>query len=176
MTYTPTTADSFRKKKGTLSDKLYTEFSSVKTETDLLQTNIEAGQIKEVVISPAGTPTALATSGVDLATGADATYYGSFVAPVALTLVGMYDYLTEAYVKDTDDAKIEIYDDSETPALIAGRTLTAEGEDAGTLTSTDIEDGESSIAAGTRLDLKITATASSSGTGHAIVGLRYYNA
>jgi len=164
MTYTATTAQEFRRKKGTMSQKLADEFTDIDTEID---------KIKSKFVMLTSSDTTEATTGIDLASGSDITQYGVFVAPVDITVVSMKDYLTEAYVKDTVDAKIEIYDDADTPNKIFGRTLDESGEDAGTFTSTNPETDKENIAAGTRLDLKAVNTASSSGTGHAIVMIEY---
>lgn len=170
MTYTAITSDAFRNEKGSLSQKLASEFSDIDTEIDAIKSKFV------VLTAGVGTNTTLATSGIDLASGSDIQIYGAYVAPVAITVVNMYDYLTEAFVKDTDDAKIEIYDDASTPVKIFGRTLTAAGESAKNFTTTTPETGKASIAAGTRLDLKAVNTASSSGTGHAQVILEYIEA
>jgi hypothetical protein len=125
-------------------------------------------ETKKLLLSPVGTT--LATSGIDLASGSDISQHGFFF-PTSVTLLKMHDYLSEAYVKDTDDALIEIYNEADTK--IFGRTLTAGGEAAGTHTQTNPETGEAFIAAGTGIYLKATNTASSSGTGHAIVIIEY---
>lgn len=167
MTYTATDVKEFRTKAGTLAKKITDEFSDIESEISTNKSKFA------VLTNNIGTPTALNTTGIDLATGSDIQVYGAFVAPVDITVVGMKDYLTEAYVKDTDDAAIEIYDDTGTPVKIFGRTLDATGEDAGTFTTTTPETGEESITAGTRLDLKAVNTASATGTGHAIVIIEY---
>jgi hypothetical protein len=123
---------------------------------------------------PTGTNEALATTGVDLGSGSDITISGFFF-PKAATLVAMHDYLTEAYAKDTTDAKIEIYNDADTPAKLFGRTLTAAGELVKAKHSTLPETGKAAIAAGTRVDLKAVNTGAS-GTGHAIVVLEFTDA
>ena len=161
MTYTATTAQEFRRKKGTLSKKLTDEFTDIGNTVDKCTS-------KYVMLTSSDTTEA--TTGIDLASGSDITEYGVFVAPTDITIVSMKDYLTEAYVKDTDDAKIELYDDADTPNEIVSRTLDALGEDVGTFTETTV--GED-ITAGTRIDLKAVNTASSSGTGHAIVMIEY---
>jgi len=167
MTYTAPTANAWRKKPGTPAKKITDELI-------LLDAEMDVHKIKEVIITAGmGTTTALATTGVDLANAATTTYYGVFVAPEALTLVSMYDYITEAYVKETADAKIEIWDDAGTPVKRFGRTLTAGGEAAKNVTTTEPETGYTAVTAGTRLDLKITGTNDSTGTGHAVVVLRY---
>jgi hypothetical protein len=124
-----------------------------------------------------GTNTALETTGVDLthATGGTAVqYYGAFFATQAITATKLYIYLTEAYVKDTADCKIEVYDATAVnPVKIFGTTLATKGVDAGTVIEVDVEKGKGSIAAGMRLDVKITTTGSTSGTGYAIMKIGY---
>ena len=83
----------------------------------------------------------------------------------------MDDFLTEAYVKDTNDAKIEIVTEAASPVTIATRTLTAAGEAVKTKHSTTPT--VAAVTAGTILNLKITVSASSTGTGHAKVFMRY---
>jgi hypothetical protein len=85
----------------------------------------------------------------------------------------MTDYLTEAYVKETDNAKIEVKDDAGSPNTIFTRTLTAAGEAVKAVHTTLPATGMANIAAGTRLDLAITHTDSTSGTGHALVYIEY---
>lgn len=168
MSYSAPTAKAFREKPGSLSDKLVSEFSSIASEITTHATS------KFVVLTAGvGTPTALATAGIDLASGSNIQIYGAFVAPVNITVLKMHDYLTEAYVKETTDAKLEILDDAGSPNTIFTRTLTAAGEAAKAFHSTSPESGKASIAAGTRLDLKATNSASSTGTGHAVVILEY---
>ena len=123
-----------------------------------------------------GTITALGTAGADLADGNDTQYYGVFFAPAALTAVKLHYYLTEAYVKESVDAVIEVYNDAESPAKIFGATLNEAGLAVKTHGEISPETGAETIAEGTRLDLKITATDSSSGTGHAVVILEYTEA
>ena len=117
-----------------------------------------------------GTDTALATSGVDLAAGSNAQYYARFVAPQAITIVGMATYLTEAYLKETTDAKIELLDEAASPVTKVTYTLPTPRA-AKTLVITT--PASAALAAGDALDLKITATGSSTGTGHARVVLIY---
>ena len=117
--------------------------------------------------------TALTTAGIDLASGSDIQIYGVFFAPVNITVVTLHYYLTEAYVKDTDDAKIELYNDASSPVKIFGATLAAAGVAAKTHGEIAPETGKAAITKGTRLDLKAVNTASDSGTGHAIVILEY---
>lgn len=176
MAYSATDAKSFRIKKGSLSEKLAAEFSSIQNEFERSNSHFV------VLTAGVGTNTALATAGIDLASGSDIQVYGAFIAPCDIVLVKMHDYLTEAYVKspvgapDPIDAKIEIYNDATSPVKLFGRTLTAAGEAAKLFTSTDPESGATAVTAGTRLDLKAVNTSSSSGTGHAIVILEYVEA
>ena len=73
-----------------------------------------------------GTRTAVATSGVDLASGADAVYYGVFHATQAMTITGMVTVLNEAYVKDTTDAVVILKDRAGTPVTKCTYTMPAE--------------------------------------------------
>lgn len=128
--------------------------------------------LQHVVLTHAmGTNSALATSGADLASGSDYVQYGVFVAPVDIVVTTMYDTLTEAYTKDTDDAVIAIKNDA--GAVLITRTLTAGGEAAKAHHATAPGGGPATVTAGTRLDLAITATGAG-GTGHAVVVLEYY--
>jgi len=111
----------------------------------------------------------LALSGIDLASGSDIERHGAFF-PTAVTLLKMHDYLSEVYEKDTDDAKIEVYDEADTKLF--GRTVTAAGEAAKLHTQTLPEADEAVLAAGTGIYLKATNTATS-GTGHAVVMVEY---
>jgi hypothetical protein len=167
MTYTAKSTRQFAMKSGTLSKKLYTEFSLIDAEIDLHKV-----KIAHLTIG-LGTRTALATTGADVADGSGYTIYNVFVAPDDITLLSMYDIANEAYVKDTTDGKIELYDNATSPVKRFGRTLTAAGESAKAVHSTAVETGQSALAAGTPLNLKITATGSSSGTGHYDVMLLY---
>lgn len=177
MTYTAITASEFREKTGTLSSKLASEFSDIDTEIDSVNTNIDAHKSKFVLLSGAiGTRTAIGTTGVDIADGSGGTYYGVFFAPVDITVVKMYVLYNEAYVKDTDDASVAIADNAAEAVTIFTLTPDAEGVDAGGMETATPEDGVEDIDAGTRLDLVIGATASSSGTGHVDVILEYYEA
>ncbi|MFA7205925.1 MAG: hypothetical protein WC102_06280 [Saccharofermentanales bacterium] len=117
-----------------------------------------------------GTDTALATSGVGIASGTDAQYYSRFVAPQAVTIVGMATYLTEAYLKDTTDAKIELLDEAAAPVTKVTYTLPTSRAVKSLVITTP---ASAALAAGSALDLKITATKSSTGTGHARVVLIY---
>lgn len=174
MTYNAPSAKTFRNKKGSMSEKITTELGLIDSEID----TIVAGDLKQVsrfavLTAGIGTPTALATAGIDLASGSDIQIYGAFFAPKAITAIALHTYLTEAYVKDATDAIIEVYDHTASPVKIFGRTMTAAGESAKQYRSIAPESGAANIAAGTRLDLKAVNTGSSSGTGHAIVILEY---
>lgn len=167
MTYTAPDAGTFRKVGGTLAQKICNELSDI--ETEFTKNNSKYA----VLTAGVGTNTALATAGIDLATGSDIQIYGVFFAPVNITVVTLHYYLTEAYVKDTNDAKIELYNDASSPVKIFGATLAAAGVAAKTHGEITPETGKAAITEGTRLDLKAVNTASSSGTGHAIVILEY---
>jgi hypothetical protein len=174
MAYSAPTAKQFREKAGSLADKIASELGLIDTELD----NIEAGDLKQdsnyaVLTAGIGTPTALGTAGIDLASGSDIQIYGVFFAPKAVTVIALHTYLIEAYVKDTSDAKIEVYDDAGSPNKVFGRTMTAAGEPAKQVRTISPETGRANLAAGTRLDLKAVNTGSSTGTGHAIVILEY---
>lgn len=170
MTYTAKTAAELRATRGSLLSKLARELQNIDDEIDEVKSKfvvLTAGQ---------GAPAALATTGVDIADGSGGTIYAAFFAPQALTAVKMHVFFTEAYVKDTDDAVIALKDNAETPATIFTCAPPTEGISAGSMISVTPEDGAENIAAGTRLDLAITATGSSTGTGHAVVVLEYIEA
>jgi len=164
MTYTAKTAKQLRQKSGTLLKKLATEFGLIATEI-----NMNKSQFIDLTID-LGTDTAKVTSGIDLASGSPISKYGFFF-PVDVTLIMMHDYLNEAYVKDTSDAKIEIFDAA--AEKLFGRTLTAGGEAVKTHTLTTPEAAKVDVAAGTSFYLTATNTASSSGTGHASIIIEY---
>lgn len=164
MTYTAITAARFRKEAGSLAKKIATEFGLIDTEIDL-----NKSKFIDLTIG-LGTDTALATSGIDLASGSDITRYGFFF-PDDVTLVMMHDDLNEAYVKDTSDAKIEIYDEDD--VKLFSRTLATGGEAVETHTETTPEAAAVDVAAGMAFYLKVSHTDSGSGTGHASVILEY---
>jgi len=170
MTYTASDVKEWRQKKGTLTEKLVTEFGEIDTEIDL-------NKVHTVVISPVGTNTAQATTGVDLADGNDTTYYAVFVPTNDITITEMYYLITEDYVKDTTDAKIEVICPEQGTGFTAvTTTLLATGAVAGFGQSVLPEANGADINAGKRLDLKITATdAGGTGSGHAVVMLSYIN-
>jgi hypothetical protein len=179
MTYTATTRTAFRQKAGTLSDKLATEFALIDTELDTLTgadstltTSVGKAAIKYAHLTAGlGTRTAVATTGVDLASGSDAVYYGTFAPGVSITIVGMVTCLNEAYVKDTTDAKIIIKDRTASPVTKVTYTLPIGGSPAKTIVTTN--PAIAGVAETDILDLYITSTGSSSGTGYADVWLKY---
>jgi hypothetical protein len=175
MTYTATGAGAFRDKGGSLTEKLGAEFAAIKVETDSLRTAGGKAAINIVDLTASTvSSTSLAANGVDLASGTDHTYYAVWVAPVACTILYMDTILTEAYVKETNDAKIEIIDNAGSPVTRVTYTLPTAGRAVKSLVSTaPVSGATAALAAGDILALKITETLSSSGTGHAKVMLRY---
>lgn len=170
MTYVAKTAAELRKVGGSLLQKVARELGAIDDE-------IDAHKSKFVVLTAGlGTPSALATSGVDIADGSGGTTYGVFFAPQAITAVRLHLLFTEAYAKDTSDAVVAIKDSAGTPVTIFTHTPEATGVDAGTAVAVSPKSGAEAIAAGTRLDLVVTATASSAGTGHVIAILEYIEA
>ena len=173
MTYTAKTVTELRRIGGSPMKKVAAENALIDTELDTLNTQNDIHKSKFMNLTIGlGTDTAVGTTGIDLASGADIDRYGFFF-PVDVTLIAMHDYLTEAYVKETDDAKLEIYDDAGTPVKLFGRTLTSGGEAAKTATSTDPETDKANVDAGTAIMLKAVKTDATSGTGHAIVVVEY---
>lgn len=173
MTYTPPTPVQLREQRGTAAEKLSRELTKVSTEIGAIQTAAGLAQPKFITLTvDAGTNTAIATAGIDLASGSDIVTYAHFF-PKAVTVIGMHDYLTEAYVKDTTDAKLEVYTEAGTPVKIFTRTLTAAGEAIRAAHTTAPESGKADLAAGTAIYLKAVNTGSSSGTGHALVVVEY---
>lgn len=155
-----------------LKNRLGTDSSVLAAEFAKIDAEIDTSKLCFAELTTGlGTDTALATAGVDIASGSNAQYYARFVAPQAMTIVGMATYLTEAYVKDTTDAKIELLDEAGSPVTKVTYTLPAGGRAVKTTVVTT--PASAALAAGDALDLKITATASSSGTGHARVVLIY---
>lgn len=165
MVYTPITAAGFRNKPGTLSEKLAAEFVNVDTA-------VETARIQTVDLTASMVSgTSLAANGVDLASGTNATFYAVFVAPAALTIIEMVTYTTEAYVKETTDAKIELKTEAASPVVKCTYTFPVGGRVVKTLVST--APVSASLAAGDALDMVVTQSASTSGTGHAKVFLKY---
>lgn len=165
MAYTPITAAGFRNKPGTLSEKLAGEFGNVDTA-------VETARIQTVDLTASMVSgTSLAANGADLASGTNATFYAVFVAPVAITLVSMITYTTEAYVKETTDAKIELKTEAGSPVTKCSYTFPVGGQVVKTMITT--APVSASLAAGDALDMIVTQSASVSGTGHAKVFLKY---
>lgn len=151
---------------------LHNELVSLQTELASMTTASGKAAVNIVDLTASMvSSTSLAANGADLASGLDATFYAVFCAPVDIHVTSMDDFLTEAYVKETTDAKIEIVTEATSPVTIATRTLTAGGEAVKTKHSTN--PAAAAVTAGTILNLKITATGSSTGTGHAKVFMRY---
>lgn len=117
-----------------------------------------------------GTRTAVATTGVDLASGSDAVYYNCFCAPASVSIVGMITYLNEEYLKDTTDAVITLKDRTGSPVTKCTYTLPEGGSTAKTMVNTTPT--LTGLASGDVLDLYITSTGAS-GTGYADVYLLY---
>lgn len=171
MAYNAPNADAFRKRTGSLAKKITGELGKLDTE-------IDKQKVHSVVLTAGmGTNTALATTGVDLASGSDAQYYGVFFAPHDITIVGMRTLLTEAYKKDTTDAKIELLDNYTLGAqTLATYALPGTGAVEGYSHNTaPVSAALADVNSGFRIDMKITATGDSSGTGHAVVILDYIN-
>lgn len=174
MTYTAPSGQELRNRGGTITDKISQELALIDAEMDGITAGETLQQSKFANLNTnMVSSSSLAASGIDLATGSDVTMYGVWFAPVDIQLIKMHDYITEAYVKDTTDAKIEIYDDASSPAKLFGRTLTAAGEAAKSSHSTSPESGKANVAAGTGIVLKAVNTGSSTGTGHASIQIEY---
>lgn len=172
MTYTAKTTSELRAIKGTQAEILSAELALIDTELDTQATATGKAAINYALLTAGmGTRTAVATSGVDLASGSNAVYYGVFQAPQAMTIVGMVTVPNEAYVKDTTDAQVILKDRADTPVTKATYTMPAAGRAAKTFVTT--APASASLAAGDILDLYITATGSATGTGHVDVILKY---
>jgi len=175
MAYTAKSAGTLRKIRGSLLEKIAGELALIGAEIDSVGAQAAAHRSKFALLTAGmGDRSAAETSGVDIADGTGGTTFGVFFAPVAITAVRLHVLANEAYAKDTTDARIEIRDNAATPAVIFAHTPAADGVEAGTLVSTSPEAGKAAIAAGRRLDLVVTATGSSGGTGHVDVILEYY--
>lgn len=168
MAYTAKSAGTLRKIRGSLLEKIAGELALIGAEIDTHRSRFA------LLTAGLGDRSAAETSGVDIADGTGGTTFGVFFAPVAITAVKLHVLANEAYAKDTTDAKIEIKDNSATPVVIFTHTPSADGVAAGTLVSTSPEAGKAAITAGRRLDLVVTATGSTGGTGHVDVILEYY--
>lgn len=165
--YTPINAKTFRGKTGSLSDKLAQEFKNISVAVD-------TAEKAEVAVTIGSSASSLAAAGFDLADGTGGTTYGVFVAPFDMEILGADLVLTEAYVKDTDDAKVEIKDNASSPVTKADVTLPAAGGDAKSVLPMDVK--SSTVAAGDILNVAISSTAASTGTGHGLVVLKYRKA
>ena len=172
MTFTAKTAKQLRTTRGTLLEKIASENADIAGELDDVTT---LGGTHRIVLSAfTGTNTAAATAGIDLGSGSDISVWG-YVLPAAMTCGHMYDYLTEAYVKDTVDAKIEVWADDGVPTKLWTRTLTADGENAKAYHDTAALVA-TPIAQGTAIYLTAVNTAGGSGSGHAIVTVEFIEA
>ena len=165
MVYVPTNASTFRSKGGSLSEKLGYEFGNI--SDGIATARIQTVDLTASMVSG----TSLAANGVDLASGTNATFYAVFVAPADLQIVGMVTYTTEAYVKETTDAKIELKTEAATPVLKCSYVFPVGGQVVKTTVTT--APSSPSVASGQALDMIVTQSASTSGTGHAKVFLKY---
>lgn len=165
MVYVPTNASTFRSKGGSLSEKLGYEFGKV--GDGIATARFQTVDLTASMVSG----TSLAANGVDLASGTNATFYAVFFAPSAISIVDMTTYTTEAYVKETTDAKIELKTEAASPVLKCSYVFPVGGQAVKTRIST--APASPSLAAGEALDMTVTQSASTSGTGHAKVFLRY---
>lgn len=155
-----------------LKNRLGTDSSVIADELEKIDTAIDTASIQVADLTASMvSSTSLAANGVDIASGTNATYYGLFVAPYALTIVGMVTYMTEAYVKETTDAVIALKDEAASPVTKVTYTLPVGGRLVKTMVITTPT--SAAMAAGDALDMVITSTASSTGTGHAKVFLLY---
>ena len=166
MTYTAPNQVTFREKGGSLSSKICTELG-------LIDSAIDSAKIQLFDLTAGmGTETSLATAGVDIAGGASATtYYAKFFTPVAVTIVSMDCYFTEAYVKESSNATVVL--NSEAASPVTHVTYTPATAEVAAKATVSTAPTIAAVAAGTALDLVVTGTASSSGTGHVRVYLRY---
>jgi hypothetical protein len=177
MTYTQTALDILRSKGGSLLKKIYTEFGLVKTELDALataDTTLSGRTLTNYCDLTASfvSGTSLASNGASLKGSGDVTYSCVFVAPAALHITGVVTYMTEAYLKETNDAKVELIDEAGTPVTKFTYTLPIGGRAVkNAVVHTTI--ASAAMTAGDALDLKITVTGNSSATGRVKVFLRY---
>lgn len=174
MTYTAPSLDKLNHGVGTWPKVLRTELKNIETQLATDETALgKAGVKTQFLTAGMGTRTALATSGVDLASGSNAVYYGVFFAPVAITAVTLEILVNEIYAKNAStDAVVILKNNAGSPATIFTSTLDAAGVAAGTKISVTPQTGAAAITAGTRLDLYITSTGGS-GTGYVDVILKY---
>lgn len=158
-------AAQLRAKAGTKAETLAAEFALVDAAIDTAKINIVDLTASSV------SSTNLAANGVDLASGTNHTFYAVFIAPVACTIVSMDVLITEAYVKETTDAKVELKTEAASPVTLCTTTLAAAGVAAKTVIN--VTPAVASLPAGTIVNIVTTESASSSGTGHAKVFMRY---
>ena len=163
--YTAKNAAQLRAKTGTKNEILAVELSGIDAAIDAAK--IKIADLTASMVSS----TSLAANGVDVASGTNATYYSVFVAPYPITIIGMMTYTTEAYVKETTDAKVELKDEAASPVTKVTYTFPVGGRLVKNMVTTNPV--SASLAAGGALDMIITATASSTGTGHVKVSLLY---
>lgn len=163
--FTAKNAAQLRARAGTKSEILASEFALVDAAIDTAKINIVD------LTASAVSSTNLAANGVALASGTNHTFYSVFVAPVACTIVSMDVLITEAYKKETTDAKIELKTEASSPVTKCTTTLAAAGVAAKTIIN--VAPTDATLAAGTILNIVTTESASSTGTGHAKVFMRY---
>jgi hypothetical protein len=177
MAFTPLTISELRARSGTPAEIMYGEFSKVKTETDALataDTTLSGRTLQNYVDLTANfvSGTSLAANGASLKGSGDVTYSCVFVAPAALHIVKVVTYMTEAYLKETNDAKVELIDEAGTPVTKFTYTLPGGGRAVkNSVVHTTI--ASAAMVAGDALDLKITVTGNSSATGHVKVFMWY---
>lgn len=176
MAYTATTARGFRDKKGTLSKKLGLEFAAIKVETDAL--GGRATSLEGRASSLEGTVGALRKehyhgliTPVVLNGGGSETVSNVFVPVEDIEITKISAILTEAYVKDTTDAKIEIKLEDDT--VVATLDLDEAGVDKGEVLDFTIEDNEEAIDAAELMKMVITETDSGGGTGAFVLVIEY---
>jgi len=163
--YTAKNAAQLRAKSGTKYEIIASEHAGIDAA-------IDAAKIKIVdLTASAVSSSSLAANGVDLASGTNHVFYAVFMAPVACTIVSMDVLITEAYVKETTDAKVELKTEAGSPVTLCTTTLAAAGVAAKTVIN--VTPTVAALAAGTIVNIATTESASSSGTGHAKVFMRY---
>jgi hypothetical protein len=175
MTYVAPGRTFLKNRLGTDSSVIVGELAKIDTELDTLTTANGKAAVNIIDLTASmNSSSSLAANGVDLASGTNHTYYAVFIAPVACTIVSMESILTEAYVKETTDAKIELIDNAGSPVTRVTYTLPAAGRAVKSMVSTaPVDSTKAILAAGDILNLATTESASSSGTGHAKVFMRY---
>lgn len=158
--------------KNFLKNRLGTDSSIISAELAKVDAAIDSAKIQIVdLTASAVSSTSLAANGVDLASGTNHVFYSVFMAPVACTIISMDVVITEAYVKELVDAKVELKTEAGTPVVKCTTTLAAAGVAAKTVIN--VTPTDAALAAGTILNIVTTESASTSGTGHAKVFMRY---